>query len=178
LFTGERDQKTLFVNQKALPKDDAFNTVLYILSLEAGALKPLVALQSGSGDFGSLSGYALCWNDTGDTIYCTTPEFHGKGGMVATSVFAVDRSGEFSVIKNLSGNLITSNLKYRDHELRFFTYKTPAGIKGSDSVFTRMKTDGTVVQTKKLNVHPFFPVSGSGFSPADRQQPYFDSCET
>jgi hypothetical protein len=77
-------------------------------------------------------------------------------------------SGNISLVKQMPNKtIVASNMVCVADELRFFTYRGGGGIMGSDSVYTRMKTDGTILNmdTKILSAKSFLPFSGAQFSP-------------
>jgi hypothetical protein len=139
------------------------NDVLYTVSLNGGKLQPLVVIQSGTKlETALISPYAICWNEASNTIFCyDAGEHYGFDG----SIWAVNSSGETFLVKQLPKSLVISNLKYVDGELCFFTYQTGAPMSGSVSIYTRMKQDGTIIETRPLDVKNFLPFSGSNLSP-------------
>jgi hypothetical protein len=160
----ERYAKNPILNNKNSFKDGLFcNDVLYTVSLNGGKLQPLVVIQSGTKlETALISPYAICWNEAGNMIFCyDAGENYGFDG----SIWAVNLSGEISLVKQLPKSLVISNLKYIDGELCFFTYQIGAPMSGSVSIYTRMKQDGTIIETRPLKVKNFIPFSGSNLSP-------------
>jgi hypothetical protein len=153
----ERYSAFPLLNTKNSFKQRSANDVLYIISLDDGAPKPLVVVQNYQEiNAGIIHPFSLCWNEKGDTIYCYDQK----------SLYRIFLNGEISLIKKFSQSVIISNLKCMNNELCYVIYQTGLAH-GGDSIFVRLNVDGTIIEEKKLSLsrEMFVPLSGSNCSP-------------